>query len=151
MDFSFNIEGIDKLKTAFDVTSKQIEQEVNKALYASAKQVETVAKKSIQNGQKSGRVYKRGNVTHHASAPGEPPATDTGRLVNSINSYLNAGENEAFVTAGRGTVNYAPMLEFGTWKMPARPFMLPALEQCRAWISDRLAKAVAKAIDAAKK
>src|SRR5262245_62766200 len=33
---------------------------------------------------KSGRVYKRGNRTHTASAPGEAPAIDTGFLANSI-------------------------------------------------------------------
>ena len=89
------------------------------------------------------RIYKRRTVTHQASAPGEAPASDTGRLVNSINSYMDTIEDDsAFVVAGRGTVKYARALEFGTTKMAARPFMFPALEKSKAWIQERLAKAV---------
>ena len=29
------------------------------------------------------------------------------------------------------TTEYGPFLEFGTWKMPARPYMVPALESER--------------------
>ena len=54
---------------------------------------------------------------------------DTGRLANSINSYLNANEGESFVVAGRGLARYAPMLEFGTRKMRPRVPM----RQC-AWV-----------------
>lgn len=130
-----------------------LKQEVNKALYASALQVEKVAKKSIADsrGKSGGRFYKRRSVLHQASAPGEPPASDTGRLVNSINSYLNGSELYSFVIAGLGSVKYALMLEFGTRKMAARPFMQPALEASRAWINDRLAQATTSAIATFKK
>jgi HK97 gp10 family phage protein len=143
MDYSVRIDGLDKIKESLAATPKRIEQGVNKALYAAAKHVETVAKKSILSGGKSGIVYHRRSVTHRASAPGEAPASDTGRLVNSISSY--AGDGESFVTAGRGTVKYASMLEFGTSKMAPRPFMFPALEQSKAWIKERLALAIARA------
>jgi HK97 gp10 family phage protein len=145
MDFSVQIEGLDRIDNATRAMQESIQQEVRKALLASAKHVEKEAKQSILDGEKSGRVYKRRTVTHKASAPGEAPASDTGRLVNSINSYLNAGANESTVVAGRGTVKYAAWLEFGTFKMPARPFMFPALEKSRDWIRERLASAVRKA------
>lgn len=151
MDFSVQIEGLDRLRTATGVTAKLVNQEVNKALFASAKQVEKEAKQSIVSGQKSGRLYRRRTVTHRASAPGEAPASDTGRLVNSINSYLNSSQSESFVTAGRGLAKYAAMLEFGTQKMAARPFMFPALEKSKDWIRRRLADALARAISRAGK
>ena len=42
MDFSASIEGLEKLKAAFGVTQKMLDDEINKALYASAKRVEKV-------------------------------------------------------------------------------------------------------------
>lgn len=140
MDFSVKVEGLDRIQNALPAVQKSIESELAKALFASAKHVEAEAKRSITAGGKTGRVYKRRTVTHQASAAGEAPASDTGRLVNSINSYLNG--LTSFVIAGRGIVNYATHLEFGTRKMAARPFMFPALEKSKDWIRERLSKAV---------
>lgn len=62
------------------------------------------------------------------STPGEPPAVDTGNLKNSI---VASPEKP-----GRWVVNigakYAPMLEFGTPVMAARPFAYPALLRLKA-------------------
>lgn len=151
MDFSFKIEGLDRIQKATQAVQQAVASEIDKAVFASAQKVVTEAKTSIANGQKTGRVYRRRTVTHRASAPGEAPASDTGRLVNSITAYP-AKAGEAVAVAGRGSVKYARMLEFGTTKISARPFMLPAMEKSRAWIRERLAKAVRKAaIDSVKK
>jgi hypothetical protein len=40
--------------------------------------------KAIMPGKRSGRIYRYGRGEHQASAPGEPPAIDTGNLLNSI-------------------------------------------------------------------
>lgn len=99
------------------------------------------AKRSVARGPKTGRIYTRGNISHQASAPGEPPATDTGVLLNSI-----AGDVE--VTNGvvqglvRASAKYALYLEFGTRKMAARPFLLPAVERNRSAILQILVTAV---------
>jgi HK97 gp10 family phage protein len=153
MDFSFRIEGLDKLSKASDRVVAEVDKEVKKALFASAQYAEKEAKLSIASGQKSGRTYQRGTVTHRASAPGEAPASDTGRLINSISSHLNSVKGlESFVVAGRGIVKYARMLEFGTAKMAARPFMFPAFEKSKEWIQERLNKAVrTAAINASRK
>lgn len=142
MEFEFKVEGLDRIQTATRQVQESVEAELRKALFASAKHVEGEAKRAIAAGGKSGRVYKRRGVSHRASAPGEAPATDTGRLVNSVIAYPAAAELESTVVAGRGTVQYAAMLEFGTRNMAARPFLFPALERSKAWITERLAKAV---------
>ncbi len=143
MEFSFKIDGLDKIGQASARMQAEVGKEVEKALYASALRIEKEAKQSIMSGSKSGRIYKRGTITHRASAPGEAPASDTGRLANSITSYINKiSALEAFIVAGRGTVKYARMLEYGTAKMGARPFMFPAYEKSKAWIQERLNKAV---------
>lgn len=80
----------------------------------------------------SGRTYATGNRTsphdsHTASAPGDPPAVNTGRLRQSITALQ--------ISPGRwrvGTnVEYAIFLEWGTRKMAPRPFMRPAVEKSR--------------------
>jgi HK97 gp10 family phage protein len=88
------------------------------------------AKELIIRGPKTGRIYIRGgNVTHRASAPGEPPANDTGRLVASIRYELTSSGTVLRVFAG---TEYAAMLEFGTSKMSARPFLRRAIEETQA-------------------
>lgn len=141
MEFEFKVEGLDKLDRALKGVPELVAKELDVALFAAAKHVEAEAKKSIASGEKTGRVYKRRTVTHRASAPGEAPASDTGRLVNSITAYPPQ-KGESTVVAGRGTVKYASMLEFGTSRMAARPFLFPALEKSKDWIRERLNKAV---------
>lgn len=140
MDFAVTVTGPDPRR--WGAKAKDIERELKKALFASAQRVEKEAKEAIARGPKSGRLYKRRGVTHRASAPGEAPASDTGRLVNSISSYLDTTSLTSFVAAGRGVVNYARHLEYGTADTAERPFLAPALERSKPFIRDRLAKAV---------
>lgn len=142
MNFEVKVEGLDRIGRATQAARESIAAELKKGLFASAQKVEREAKQSILDGNKSGRIYRRRTVTHRASAPGEAPASDTGRLVNSISSGLNTSGSESFVVAGRGATKYAVMLEFGTRLMAARPFMHPALEKSKDWIRERLAAAV---------
>lgn len=140
MEIAVKIEGLDKLSANLTQVRASIEKELTGAIRSAAEKVRGEAIQSILEGSKSGRVYKRGNVTHRASAPGEAPASDTGRLASSI-QVIQTGL-ESLVIAGRGQVKYARFLEFGTSKMAERPFMIPALEKSRAWITTRLQKAV---------
>lgn len=146
MDISFKIEGLDKLQKASKGVAESINRELLIALDASARHVSAEMKRSIAQGPKTGRLYKRRTVTHQASAPGEAPASDTGRLVNSVATYLERRAKYAVITAGRGLARYARMLEFGTAKMAARPFFFVAVEKSRAWIQNRLNDAVIRAV-----
>lgn len=146
MDFSVKIEGLDKIATASAAIRQNVADEINKAAFASAQKIASEAKRSLNDGNKSGRLYTRRSVSHRASAPGEAPATDTGRLVNSIVATFK-GAGEAFTIAGRGLAKYAPLLEFGTSKIAPRPFMLPALEKSKAWITARFNDAVRRGIE----
>lgn len=92
-------------------------------VHATVKRIEARWKGSL-SGARSGRVYKKGKrVWHRASAPGEPPATDTGNLVGSIYSRMVAQ-----VTGEVGsTAEYAPILELGGAHIAARPALIPAV------------------------
>jgi phage gpG-like protein len=100
------------------------------------------AKEGIQRGPKSGRVYgKRG---HRASAPGEYPASDTGRLASSVTMILPAAVAPK-VTAVVGTdVMYGKYLEFGTSRMAARPWLLPSWIKAKAKVEMHLKAQIAK-------
>lgn len=146
MEFSVRVDGLDRIDRATDRVRRAVAEEIAKGLYASAKKVEGEAKKSILSGSKSGHVYTRRTVTHQASAPGQAPASDTGRLVNSITGTYERSEASGTIKAGGGIVKYARMLEFGTARMAARPFLFPAFERSKNWIRERLNKAVRTAV-----
>lgn len=74
---------------------------------------------TTQGGTKMAIV---GAKIHVASAPGEAPAVDYGHLVNSIKVH-KVHDLLWYVTVGAA---YGYILEFGSVKMAARPFMRPA-------------------------
>ena len=104
---------------------------------ATAQNIRTHAIRAIQGGPKTGKAYKKSspNRTHRASAPGQAPATDTGRLVSSI-----AADITGLTAEVSANVQYAAPLEFGTVNMDPRPFLQPALESEREKFNMRLLK-----------
>lgn len=90
----------------------------------------------IQRGPKTGRIYRRGTVTHQASAPGQYPASDTGRLASNVRFELPSGGN---MTGRVGTnIQYGAYLEFGTSRMEARPWLLPSFEKAKVGVEKEL-------------
>ena len=82
-----------------------------------------VTKLSFAGG---GATYTRGGVSHTASAPGEPPAVDTGQYRASWAWKVLGGQKavEIFTDQERG-----PWLEFGTSRMAPRPHVRPVMEE----------------------
>lgn len=85
----------------------------------------------IMDGQKTGRVYRRRGVEHQASAPGEAPASDTGRLVQSARSEYSPADLSGDAI---WSTEYAKAQEEGTAKMAPRPYARPALANKNAGI-----------------
>jgi hypothetical protein len=80
----------------------------------------------VSRGGGSGRVYRRGTRRQHrASAPSEYPATDTGRLVNSI-AYQMHGPREGSLFSD---LEYARHLTEGAANMAARRMLKDALTE----------------------
>lgn len=94
--------------------------------------VEGTAKDSIQKGG-TGILYEKYKPrrSHRASAPKEPPATDTGFLVSQISMNVKKEANGVIVGQVISAAPYSAHLEFGTTNMTERPFMQPALEKNR--------------------
>ena len=124
-----NLQGFQKKlkKRIVDNPEKHLKQLVQRATTT----VEGTAKESIMSGG-TGRTYQKYNPRrqHTASAKGEPPATDTGFLVNNITSSV---KQQGTTVVGQivASAPYAPYLEFGTSTIDPRPFMQPALERNR--------------------
>ena len=126
-----------------DAKVKQImKSKVLRGLAAVGAHTEGIIKRSFKRG--SYLPYARGRKVHWSSAPGTPPAVDTGRLRSSITFQCSDGKGDAGSAGEDGVgrpsaqplkpavvigtnVTYAPYLELGTSKMAARPFLRPAL------------------------
>jgi len=117
---------------------------VMRGVVRGTEQVRNEALRLILQTAKTGALYRTRGVVHRASAPGEAPASDTGRLVNSITTKYDQASLSGVVSAN---TEYAPFLEYGTANMAERPFMRPALanmqEKFVEAVEDEVRKAVA--------
>jgi len=118
---SGTIKGVDTLRLKLAAHLKAVNDKTLIALKKSAVLIQASAVSKIQKGPKSGRQYG----DHKASAPGEAPATDTGRLVRNIGFEIDTDRKEATVIS---RAPYSAPLEFGTndGKILPRPFMQPS-------------------------
>lgn len=129
MSVTIRLEGSEKLQRELRRLSDDLRREVGQVVLGAAVEMRADIVTSIQRGPASGVTYKKSNPTrtHTASAPGQPPMSDTGRLANSI-TFDRVGDLTATVGSA---LNYAPWLEYGTSRMAARPFFRPAVERMR--------------------
>jgi HK97 gp10 family phage protein len=107
--------------------------DANKITEEAADKMAKEMKNSILSGAKSGKQYFKNGARHTASAPGQPPANQTGDLVKSIK--VSKERNKSIISINK---NYAVYLEFGTSKMRPRPFIIPAFMKTKKWITDKL-------------
>ena len=84
----------------------------------------------------SGRIYRRGQKTHQASAPGEPPAVDTGDLRRKT----------GWQRVGFGIRRYGAATKVGAWMergtrwIKARPWLAPSLARSRGAMREAVRK-----------
>lgn len=101
--------------------SQYLQDPINRALYDTGERVRADAQASIRAGAVSG-------PGHVPSAPGTPPNADTHNLDMSIDVRLSPNRKSVYVQA---RAHYAAAQEFGTARLPARPYMRPALQRNR--------------------
>lgn len=136
------LSGAAALQKALREFSINADREIAAAVNGTAQNIRAHAIKSIMRGPKTGETYKKTKPkrTHKASAPGQAPATDTGRLAGSIQADVSGRRAEVYTNAA-----YAAPLEFGTTTIEPRPFMVPAMEKERPAFIKRLDAVVEKA------
>jgi len=140
---------------------KEVEKKVHSGALTAVLKACVMVQRDVQVSMKhvgGGREYPRpGGKTHKASAPGEVPVIDYGRLVGSISYNWKGSGKETGTVSGKaesgdgigqpdkdltgyvGTrVEYAKDLELGNAErnLEPRPFLIPALERNRGKIKD---------------
>jgi len=107
--------------------------------------VQNTAKKSILAGG-TGKTYQKYEPrrTHTASAPNQPPASDTGFLVSQITMDVDVKANGTVVGQIISAAPYSKALEYGTVNMEPRPFMQPALMKNKRKIQAMFKKGILK-------
>lgn len=124
----------------FEKIAQQYVREADALCEMTANGIVGHARIAIQGPPKSGRIYKHGNISHQASAPGEAPATDTGALAaNSLVKRIGTCDFEV-----QFNQEYAAPLEFGAPRVLPRPFLRPAVEAHRKFFFDGIAKLMGK-------
>lgn len=99
---------------------RMAEDKAERGLKTALVQGEAILKGVILSQPGEGRVYGK----HRASAPGQPPAPDTGELRNKTNADPNIRQDGSGLV-GRivANTNYAAALQIGTERVKARPFL----------------------------
>lgn len=145
------------------LSAETITREVSPALFAAGEMIKAEAQHSITAGSVSGKH-------HQPSAPGQPPMNDTGILAAHIET-LQRGPLHVEVSSSGGSldtsavdkqtgrkfgpgrtrgsgkpVSYAVLLEFGSSKMQARPYMAPAARKMKKEAVKLVRAAVSRAI-----
>lgn len=144
---SGTIKGVQNISSKFKKFEAEVLAYQVLAMQKATMRVHETAVKSIQDNS-DGTPQFRYNPKRvvNVSAPGDPPNTDTGRLVQSIQmNFLDGG-----MTGQVGTnLKYGAYLEFGTTKMRARPWLAPALMETADEMKDIFRDAFKEAVKGA--
>lgn len=143
MSVTLRLEGTEALNRALRKLDEDARKEVKKAVDATGLSLRSTVVKKYQRGPATGEIYEKYNPrrTHQASAPGEAPATDTGRLANSVTI-----DDVGPLTIEVGTdVEYGPFLEFGTRTIAPRPNWVPSVQEEEPKYARRIEAAIRRA------
>lgn len=137
MSITIRIEGSARLRNRLRQGEARATAGLRKGLLAAALVVRNRAAELVAKGPKTGRIYRRGSITHRASAPDQAPASDTGHLLRSIGFEAQGSSAVVFAAAA-----YARALEFGTRFIAPRPFLRRALSERASEVREAVAKAL---------
>lgn len=129
------------LKRNLNLFDEKLQRNIQRAIEASALEVRKTAIKNISSGARSGKTYRKKRGLHIASAPGEYPKTDTGRLVASIRTDFGTG----YALVG-SDLDYSAFLEKGTRKMDKRPWLQRSKDLSAAQIQKYMDDAIRDAL-----
>jgi len=138
---SIKIVNESRFRTDLNNKSKSVTNNIIRTINQTANAIRNTAVVSIIQNSRAGAEVTRYSPkrTIRISKAGDPPASDTGYLANQIAVKIDANGMGADVISN---ADYSEALEFGTLKMPARPFMQPALEENRKKFDTNMAKAI---------
>jgi len=118
-----------KLKLNTTELMKSLDQTAPKRMMEATNEVRNKVLETLSGGR-SGRTYLVPGTrrSYTASAPGQPPATATSELRQSVKSSVE-GKGRSVLGKVKAEAKHALPLEFGTKNMAARPFMKPSFDK----------------------
>lgn len=117
------------MKRALANMGPELELEVIKVLKKTGINLRSQIVRNYHRGPATGTTYQKYNPrrVHTASAPGQAPQSDTGRLANSVLYDMPTHLTVEVYTM----VEYGYWLEFGTSTILSRPNWIPTVEEYR--------------------
>ena len=139
MTITGNLKGVNGLKKKFIQMQTRLDTPTAREMTRILVDMDRDIKQTIQGGGRSGRVYRvtKGGATHQASAPGEPPKSNTGNLAASFKIFTQRLGKEIIGNI-ENFAQYAKYLEFKPKSAGGRPFMRPLYNRWRKRASERL-------------
>lgn len=129
--------GLKRFQERMRAIPKAAREAVQPALVKSADEIAASVRTLAESSRDTGALID----SVHVTKPGErtPPYSQPG-------GSKVAGELEAVVTVGNSEVRYGHLVEYGTVEAPAQPFFWPAVRLNRKRSTNRIKRAVAKAV-----
>ncbi len=125
------------LKKRLEAIPAEILEALRPVLMQSGEEIATGMKALAESSRDTGALIDSIAVT----GPGETtPAYAEG------GGRRTAGPNQVLVTVGNPDVRYGHLVEFGSVKAEAQPFMLPAFRLAKPRVTRRITRAIGKAI-----
>ena len=148
---SLRLRGLSQLLGDLAKLDQDVQRAVDDAVEATGLELRGDIIRRYNKGPASGRTYRKYKPkrTHRASAPGQAPMTDTGRLANAT-IYRKIGFARVRV---ENRVKYARALEYGSTagkgNIKPRPAWRPAVKKMRPIFQRRMEKVLAEAVNRA--
>jgi len=141
MKTSVKIEGQEKLVKELRRFGEKADDGLHVISEATGQALRLDIMAGYNEGNKVGIVYQKYNPRreHQASEEGQAPASDTGRLANSVTYKSTTGGAEVFTD-----VEYGPWLEWGTQNIAPRPLWVPEVNKATPVYIQRLRKFLRK-------
>ncbi|MET0171089.1 MAG: HK97-gp10 family putative phage morphogenesis protein [Agrobacterium vaccinii] len=129
----------DRLKRRLDAIPRDVKAAVAPALISAGRDLSVTMRllAPVDSGDLRNSI--------HITAPGEttPPYSQPG-------GSTTAGENQVIVTVGNSEVRYPHIVEFGSADTAAQPFFWPSVRLKRKSLTNRIKRAIRKAVRDAK-
>jgi len=145
------LRGMEELLGNLARLDQNVQKDIDDAVNATGLELRADIIRRYNRGPASGRVYEKylPRRTHQASAPGQAPMTDTGRLANAT-TFSKLGSARVRV---ENRVKYARALEYGNTdgkgNIAPRPAWRPAIKKMRPIFRKRMERVLAEAVSRA--
>ena len=142
MRSNVKVVGFEELLSDIGIAKEQLKEVMQDTIEEAGLKAHEFAVRGLQTGPASGRIYEKYKPrrTHQASAAGEFPMSDTGRLASSVDIE---GIGTPVVSVGTN-IRYGSYLEFGTSNMRPRPWLFPSAERASQSIVKEAKESFAK-------